>query len=70
MSKGFIVDLIRVENGFILTLFKFFRFALFRGDEGFGNYSSILLGIYKLELVISLAWKPSLEVTIRQKGYS
>ena len=70
MNKGYIFDLLKIENGFIITLFKLIRFGAFKGDEGFGPYSSILFGIYRLELVISLAWKPSIEVTINEKGYS
>ena len=70
MNKGYIFNLAKLENGFICTLFKLFKFGLIKGDDGFGPYNSILLGIYRLELVISLAWKPSIEITITEKGYS
>tara|TARA_R100000808_G_scaffold13155_1_gene32201 strand:+ start:4717 stop:4929 length:213 start_codon:yes stop_codon:yes gene_type:complete len=70
MNKGYIFNLQQLENGFIITLFSLFKFGVLRGDDGFGPYKSILLGIYRLELVISLAWKPSIEITITEKGYS
>jgi len=70
MNKGYIFDLLKLDNGWIVTLLAIFKFGLFRGNEGFGPFTSVLFAIYRLEVVISLAWKPSIEISITEKGYS
>tara|TARA_R100000152_G_C6597723_1_gene55966 strand:- start:228 stop:446 length:219 start_codon:yes stop_codon:yes gene_type:complete len=70
-KQGFIFDLLKLENGWILTLFLIFRFGLLKGTNEYGTYGSIHVGIWKLEFTISLAWKDSLAVIIDEvKGYS
>ena len=70
-NRGYIFDLLKLENGWIITLFKFFRIGWLRGDEGFGAYKCFQLGIGKLELTISLGWKNSMQISIDEaKGYS
>ena len=71
MIKGYIFDLLKIENGWIVTLFSFFRIGWLTGDEGFGPYKCMQFSIGKLELTLSLGWKNSYQIEIDEvKGYS
>jgi len=71
MIKGYIFDLLKIENGWIVTLFSFFRIGWLTGDEGFGPYKCMQFRIGKLELTLSLGWKNSYQIEIDEvKGYS
>ena len=70
-KRGYIFDLLKLENGWVLTLFSFFRIGWLSGNEGYGPFKCLQFGIGKLESTISLAWKDSLTITIDEvKGYS
>ena len=56
-DKGFIFDLIKLENGWVITLFSLFKFGYLSGDEDFRHFKCIQLGLWKLEFTFSLAWK-------------
>jgi len=71
MNRGYLFDLIKLENGWIITLFSVFRIGWLTGNEGFGPYKCIQVGIGKLELTISLGWKNSIQLTNDEvRGYS
>ena len=59
MNKGFIFDLLKIENGWVITLFSFFRIGWLRtgGNEKF--YKCLQLGIGKIELTSSIGWNDS-----------
>lgn len=60
MTKGIIFDLIQLDNGFLLTLFKTFKIGTITDDEGYGKYYTLLLGIKRLEFTLSLTWRTAL----------
>ena len=71
MTRGYIFDLIKLENGWVVTLCSFLRLGWLKGDEGFGSYKSLQFGLGKLEITISLGWKNSSQITIDEmRGYS
>ena len=63
-DKGFIFDLVKLENGWVITLFSLFKFGYLFGDEGFGNFQSIQIGLWKLEFTISFAWRTKESLSI------
>ena len=60
MAKGFIFDLIKLDNGFLLTIFRLFKIGTIHDNEGYGKYYTLLLGIKKLEFTLSLTWRTAL----------
>ena len=60
MDKGYIFDLLKIENGWILTLFSFFRIGWLKAGESNGFYKCLQLGIGKFELTFSIGWNNSL----------
>ena len=71
MNRGYVFDLLKLENGCVITLFSFFTIGLLKGNEGFGSFRCLQLGIGKLELTISLAWKNSSELSVdKTRGFS
>ena len=54
---GYLIDISRLNNGFILTLLTQFSIGLFGGDETGGKFTAIHFGISKLDLTLSLAWR-------------
>ena len=71
MSRGYVFDLIKIENGWVVTLFSFFRLGWLKGNEDYGSYKCLQFGLGKLELTISLGWKNSMQITIDEaQGYS
>ena len=60
MTKGIIFDLIKLDNGFLLTFFRLFKIGTITDNEGYGQYYTLLLGIKKLEFTLSLTWRSSL----------
>ena len=59
MNKGYIFDLIKVENGWVICLFSFFRIGWLRASEDSRFYKCLQLGIGKIELTISIGWNNS-----------
>ena len=57
MNKGIIFDILLLENGFVLTLFRLFQFGMAKDDEGAGPFISLIIGFHKLELTTSLTWR-------------
>ena len=60
MTKGIIFDLIKLDNGFLITLFRLFKLGTITDNEGYGKYYTLLFGIRKLEFTLSLTWRSSL----------
>ena len=59
MTKGFIFDLLKIENGWIITLFSFFRIGWLRAGRDNNFYKCLQLGIGKIELTHSIGWNDS-----------
>jgi hypothetical protein len=57
MTKGIIFNLIHFNNGFLITFFTIFKFGLARDDDGYGPYSSLILGIRRLEFSFAITWR-------------
>ena len=71
MNKGYIFDLITMENGWVITLFSFFRIGWLSGTDDNRFYKCLQLGIWKLELTISIGWNnSSLTIDGNTKGIS
>lgn len=70
MTKGIIFDLIQLDNGFLLTLFKTFKIGTITDDEGYGKYYTLLLGIKRLEFTLSLTWRTALNGSQKSKTKS
>ena len=66
MSKGIIFDLIKLDNGFLLTICRLFKIGTLTDNEGYGKYYTLLLGIKRLEFTLSLTWRTALNGN--QKG--
>ena len=59
MAKGYIFDLLKIENGWIMTLFSFFRIGWLKAGEDSRFYKCLQLGIGKIELTLSIGWNNS-----------
>ena len=59
MAKGYIFDLLKIENGWIMTLFSFFRIGWLRTGEDNRFYKCLQLAIGKIELTLSIGWNNS-----------
>ena len=57
MHKGYFFDLLKVQKGRVITLFRIFKIATKYGDEGLGKFVLIQFGILKLELTLSFTWR-------------
>ena len=57
MNKGIIFDLLTLNNGIILTLFKIFKIGLIKDNQGFGTFYTLMFACYKLETSVSIAWR-------------
>jgi hypothetical protein len=55
---GYLIHLAVMENGITLTLFRFLTLGIF-GDSNDkeGPFTAIHLGIFKLELTLSIGWR-------------
>ena len=60
MAKGIIFDLIKLDNGFLITFFRLFKIGTLTDDDGYGRYYTLLLGIRILEFTLSLTWRTAL----------
>ena len=54
---GFIIDILKLNNGIILTFLTKFKIGLLKDNQGFGTYYSLMLAIHKLETTFSIAWR-------------
>ena len=71
MNKGIIFDLLTLNNGIILTLFKIFKIGLIKDNQGFGTFYTLMFACYKLETSVSIAWRTTAygeEIQNSQKG--
>ena len=59
MSKGFIFDLVKLENGWIVTLFSLFKIAWINTDIDNNFYKCCQISFGKLQLTLSIGWKHS-----------
>ena len=57
MTEGLIFNLIHFNNGFLITFFTIFKFGLAQDDDGHGPYSSLILGIRRLEFSFAITWR-------------
>jgi len=57
MAKGIIFDLLQLNNGIILTLFRIFKIGFIKDNQGFGTFYTLMLACYKLETSVSIAWR-------------
>ena len=57
MTKGIIFDLLKLNNGIILSLFKYFKIGVIKDNQGFGTFYTLMFAIYKLETSVSIAWR-------------
>ena len=57
MNKGIIFDLLTLNNGIILTVFKYLRIGVMKDNQGFGTFYTLMFAIYKLETSVSIAWR-------------
>ena len=70
MTKGIIFDLIKLDNGFLLTIFRLFKIGTITDNEGYGQYYTLLLGIKQLEFTLSLTWRTALNGSQKSKTKS
>ena len=70
MTQGFIFDLIKLDNGFLLTIFKLLKIGILTDNEGYGKYYTLLLGIRRLEFTLSLTWRTALNGNQKNKKKS
>tara|TARA_R100000808_G_C2099561_1_gene117132 strand:- start:236 stop:451 length:216 start_codon:yes stop_codon:yes gene_type:complete len=68
MTKGYIFDLMKMENGWVITLFSIFKFGYLNNAYDFGIYKCFQIGIYKLELTFSLSWDAPKEFSFTNTG--
>jgi hypothetical protein len=69
-SKGYIFDLLKLENGYLVTLFSFIQIGYSSGDEFERFFKCIQFGFGKLVITFSLGWKSSLLEPNTEQGYS
>jgi len=71
MTKGSIFNLLKLENGLVISLFKIFKIGFLMGEEDYRNYLSMQIGISKLEFTLSIALKSKESLSISDiEGYS
>jgi len=66
MHKGYIIDYLSLSNGFIMTLFRIFHFAIKKENEGYGSYIVFQIGICRFEVNISFVWRTRYEKSIQE----
>ena len=57
MTKGIIFDLLTLNNGMVLTLFRIFKVGIIKDNQGFGTFYTLMLAIHNLETSVSIAWR-------------
>jgi len=57
MANGWLFDFWLLEDGWMVIVFRLFKFAWLKGNQGLGPAISIVLGIYQAELTITLGWR-------------
>ena len=57
MAKGIIFDLLTLNNGIILKLFRIFKVGIIKDNQGFGTFYTLMLAIHNLETSVSIAWR-------------
>ena len=70
MTKGIIFDLLTLNNGMVLTLFRIFKIGLIKDNQGFGTFYTLMFAIHKLETSVSLTWRTALNGSQKSKTKS
>ena len=74
MNKGLIFDILKLNNGIILTLLNVIKIGAIKDNQGFGYFYTLMLAIHKLETSVSIAWRTitygeeNQEIQSSQKG--
>jgi hypothetical protein len=70
--KAYLFDLLFLNNGVIVTLFKYLKIAIMKDNQGEGNFVLLQIAIWKFETTLSLTWKDYFEQSIKdsQIGHS
>ena len=70
--KAYLFDLLFLNNGVIITLFKYLKIAVMKDNQGEGNFVLLQIAIWKFETTLSLTWKDYFEQSIKdsQIGHS
>jgi len=70
--KSYLFDLLFLNNGVVLTLFKYLKIAVMKDDQGEGPFVLLQIALWKFETTLSLTWKDQFEVSIKdnQVGHS
>jgi hypothetical protein len=70
--KAYLFDLLFLNNGVVVTLFKYFKIAIMKDNDGSGPFVLLQVAIWKFEITLSLTWKDQFEVSIKdsQVGHS
>tara|TARA_R110002020_G_scaffold23434_1_gene77907 strand:- start:1900 stop:2112 length:213 start_codon:yes stop_codon:yes gene_type:complete len=70
MIKGSMFDFLKVTNGWVMTIFSFFKIGWLTGEEDSRLFKCLQIGIGRLELTMSFGWKTG-DVKISDiQGYS
>ena len=56
----------------MITLFKYFKIAVMKDNQGEGSFVLLQIAIWKFETTLSLTWKHQFEISIKdsQVGHS
>ena len=70
--KAYLFDLLFLNNGVIVTLFKYLKIAVMKDNQGEGSFVLLQIAIWKFETTLSLTWKDYFEQSIKdsQIGHS
>ena len=70
--KSYLFDLLFLNNGVVLTLFKYLKIAVMKDDQGEGPFVLLQIALWKFETTLSLTWKNQFEISIKdsQVGHS
>tara|TARA_R110002020_G_scaffold128392_5_gene287795 strand:- start:3093 stop:3299 length:207 start_codon:yes stop_codon:yes gene_type:complete len=63
----YIVKLVILRSGFLLTLFHFFTFGMIKDEHAFGTCINTVVRIWKLEVAFSVGTRTA-EPTLEQFG--
>jgi len=70
--KSYLFDLLFLNNGVVLTLFKYLKIAIMKDDQGEAPFVLLQIALWKFETTLSLTWKNQFEISIKdnQVGHS
>jgi len=67
--KAYLFDLLFLNNGVIMTLFKYFKIAVMKDNQGEGAFILFQIAIWKFETTLSLTWRDSFEQSIKDSQF-